>query len=240
MLPLFIQHIEKSILLPLIDTDESSPIKYEILFKYNFLYQFINTPNLSNVSITTKSCENIYNLSIKPYINFGYLNIPLFLKHFNKNKIILTNTSNITALYNLTLISNYNDVINLLKYIYQVTIINFQLYLLINKYSIATKSEINNNIIHKKIHNLQIFFKAFYKQFYSHKDYIYYDNLIYYIDNKMPIKYIDIFILENFVKKNYHSFIKMYLANNLKLLPKFKLQLNKMERLYYEFTTQEL
>ena len=240
MLPLFIQHIEKSILLPLIDNDASLRIKYEILFKYNFMLQFINTPNLSNISITTKSCENIYNLSIKPYINFGYLNIPLFLKHLNKNKIILVNTANITSLYNLTLISNYSDVTNLLKYIYQVTIINFQLYLLINKYSIASKSDINDNIIHKKINNLQIFFNVFNKQLYSHKDYHYYDNLIYYLDNKIPIKFIDIFILENFVKKNYHSFIKSYLSNNLKLLPKFKLQLNKMERLYYDFTTQEL
>ena len=240
MLPLFIQHIEKSILLPLIDTNESIPIKYELLFKYNSLYQFINTPNLSNISITTKSCENMYNLSIKPNINSGYLNIPLFLKHINKNKIILINSSNITALYDLTVISNYTDVTNLLKYIYQITIINFQVFLLINKYSIASKLEINDIIINKKIHNLQIFFKVFNKQFYSHKDYYYYDNLIYYLDNKMSIKYIDIFILENFVKKNYHSFIKMYLSNNLKLLPKFKLQLNKMERLYYDFTTQEL
>ena len=43
-----------------------------------------------------------------------------------------------------------------------------------------------------------------------------------------------------FVNTYYLMYIKLYLTDNIKLLPNFKIQLNKMSPLYYDFTTQEL
>jgi len=143
-------------------------------------------------------------------------------------------------MYDLSRIRDYLDVINLIKYIYYIDVQNTNLVELINLYTILSKSDINDTIITKKQQNIKIFFNLFKKQFYNNKSYYHYDDLIYYIENNMPLKYIDIFTLEHFIKIYYLMYIKLYLTDNIKLLPNFKLQLNKMSPLYYEFTTQEL
>ena len=143
-------------------------------------------------------------------------------------------------MYDLIHIRDYLDVINLIKYIYFIDLLNTNLFELINLYAISSKSDINDTITTKKQQNLKIFFNLFKKQFYNNKSYYHYDDLIYYMNNNMPLKYIDIFTLEHFVNTYYLMYIKLYLTDNIKLLPNFKIQLNKMSPLYYDFTTQEL
>jgi hypothetical protein len=240
MLPAFVQHIENSILLPLIDTDESISIKKNIIKSYQKLNLFINTPYVNSIYITSSIFNHYYNNLLDPFIEFSYLNINKFIKHYNKNKIIPVTDNNILYMYDLSRIRDYLDVINLIKYIYYIDVQNTNLVELINLYTILSKSDINDTIITKKQQNIKIFFNLFKKQFYSNKSYYHYDDLIYYINNNMPLKYIDIFTLEHFINDYYLMYIKLYLTDNIKLLPNFKLQLNKMSPLYYEFTTQEL
>ena len=240
MLPAFVQHIENSILLPLIDTDESIVIKKNLLQVYHKLNIFINAPYVNTIYVTSTIFNQYYNNLLDPFIEFSYLNINKFLKYYNKNKIIPVTEDNIMYMYDLIHIRDYLDVINLIKYIYFIDLLNTNLFELINLYAISSKSDINDTITTKKQQNLKIFFNLFKKQFYNNKSYYHYDDLIYYMNNNMPLKYIDIFTLEHFVNTYYLMYIKLYLTDNIKLLPNFKIQLNKMSPLYYDFTTQEL